>query len=91
MEEEFCQGCGESFRGPKIPQEYIDKGYYEEGVQYYSTKLGIEVRGVYDGVLIWKCENCFHMWPRFSQENWERLHNKALDIIKEWEKSEEDV
>jgi hypothetical protein len=53
--------------------------------------VGIEVRGVYDGVLINRCVDCTHMWPRFSQENWERLHKKALDIIIEWEKSEDDV
>lgn len=84
MTEEFCPGCGESFRGPAIPQEYIDKGYYGTDT-HYSTKLGIEVRGVYDGVLIWKCEKCNHMWPRFSEENWERLHKKALEIINQWE------
>jgi hypothetical protein len=83
---ECCPGCGESFQGPQIPQEYIDKGYYGEGARYYSTKLGIEVRGAYDGVLIWKCEVCNHMWPRFSYEQWGNLHEKALNIISEWEK-----
>lgn len=85
-DEEFCPHCGESFRGPEIPQEYIDKGYYGEGTQYYSTKLGIEVKGAYDGVLIWKCEKCNHMWPRFSVESWESLHNKAVAIIQNWNK-----
>lgn len=50
--------------------------------------MGIEVRGVYDGVLIWKCADCNHMWPRFSEENWERLHKKALETINNWEKGE---
>lgn len=25
---------------------------------------GIEVRGVYDGVLFWVCSDCAHAWPR---------------------------
>lgn len=82
-EEEFCPSCGESFRGAEIPQEYIDKGYYGEGTRYYSTKLGIDVRGAYDGVLIWKCEVCNYMWPRFPEG--ERLHDVAVKIIEKWE------
>lgn len=80
-QEEFCPFCGESFRGSEIPQEYIDKGYYEEDTRYYSTKLGIQVQGQYDGVLIWKCEKCNHMWPRFSKESWETMHNRGLKHI----------
>jgi hypothetical protein len=26
--------------------------------------LGHEVRGVYDGVLVWECLGCRHAWPR---------------------------
>jgi len=88
-EEEFCGKCGESFRGEEISVALLSGGYYgdwEVGeTKYSSTKLGIEVQGVYDGILIWKCEKCNHMWPRFSEENSERLHKKALEIIKEWE------
>lgn len=28
--------------------------------------VGVEVRGVYDGVLFWKCDGCGHAWSR----NW---------------------
>ena len=26
--------------------------------------MGNEVRGVYDGILFWSCENCDYAWPR---------------------------
>ena len=29
--------------------------------------LGIEVRGVYDGILIWHCKECNERWPRFTE------------------------
>lgn len=32
----------------------------------YSRKLGIEIRGVYDGILYWMCPDCgepWHRWP----------------------------
>lgn len=49
---------------------------------HWQRRFGIEVRGVYDGILIWKCPDCNHMWPRFPNEAyWERLHKKALYII----------
>lgn len=34
------------------------------GVEYYRT-IGMEVRGMYDGVLFWICPDCDHAWPRF--------------------------
>lgn len=53
---------------------------------------GIEVRGEYDGILIWQCCDCKHRWPRFSQEQWETVYNKAVRIINDWNKesNEED-
>ena len=28
--------------------------------------IGVEVQGVYDGVLYWACPDCGHAWPRWS-------------------------
>ena len=28
--------------------------------------IGHVVRGVYDGVLVWSCADCGHVWPRFA-------------------------
>jgi hypothetical protein len=37
---------------------------------------GIEVRGMYDGVAIWWCQQCQHRWPRFPVGT--RLHDQAV-------------
>ena len=49
---------------------------------YQHELIGIEVRGVYDGVLIWQCGRCKKMWPRFTEG---KRHQDALDLIEEWE------
>lgn len=30
---------------------------------------GVEIRGVYDGVLYWTCEVCRHAWNRWDRES----------------------
>lgn len=49
--------------------------------RFYSRKMGYEISGVYDGILFWGCEDCGHLWPRFSAESWGDLHFKALEHI----------
>ena len=70
-ENEICPSCKRSLRGQRIPTEYLEAGSYGEwdGVtpRYYSQKIGIEVRGVYDGVLFWKCPFCAHEWHRWPE------------------------
>ena len=41
----------------------------------------VEVRGVYDGALIWQCPECGNMWPRFSEGP---LRDKARHVIARW-------
>ena len=31
----------------------------------YSRLIGIEIQGVYDGVLAWRCPDCKAIWDRF--------------------------
>lgn len=49
----------------------------EEGDYFAFT--GIEVRGIYDGVLIWECGVCKHRWPRFNPPG--RLYDYAVLMI----------
>jgi hypothetical protein len=49
---------------------------------YRERFTAIEIRGAYDGVLIWQCSRCRHMWPRFPDG---RLHRQALEAIAERE------
>ena len=42
--------------------------------------IGIELRGQYDGVLVWRCAKCEHQWPRFASGRW---HDVAAKWINE--------
>ena len=48
---------------------------------------GIQVLGVYDGVLIWNCRKCDAMWPRFEEPD--SRYRKAVETIKKWAKLDE--
>lgn len=41
-------------------------------------RAGIEVRGVFDGVLAWWCQECDHAWPRFPVGP---LHDAGLEAV----------
>ncbi len=43
--------------------------------------LFVQIREVYDGTLIFRCEVCGAEWPRFEEGDWR--HDKALEIIAE--------
>lgn len=57
-----CPHCGASLNGAPIPEEQQDVF----GGTHFRREIGIEVLGVYDGVLYWKCPDCdgtWHRWP----------------------------
>lgn len=65
-----CPVNGCDLRAGEIPQDYLEKGYYgpwspEDGPRYYSRMIGVEVPGVYDGVLYWRCPDCGAAWHRW--------------------------
>lgn len=47
-----------------------------------KTIYGVEIQGVYDGILIWGCQICGHRWPRFEPPG--RLFDKGTEIIAEY-------
>ena len=59
-----CPHCGADLRGDPIPQEYIDAGYYAPGTTHYRRNIGVEVPGIYDGILYWQCPDCLLAWVR---------------------------
>jgi Zn ribbon nucleic-acid-binding protein len=42
---------------------------------YTASMIGVEIQGVYDGVLYWECLYCGHRWHRFPAGHY--LHAKA--------------
>ncbi len=66
--ENICPKCNANLQGAPIPQESIDKGWYGTST-HFSRKIGIEISGVYDGVLYWQCPDCGWAWHRFPQDD----------------------
>lgn len=59
MEIEQCPTCYTSLIGSVIPNT--------DPPEHYSLWLGVEVRGVYDGVLYWECPYCQARFHRFRE------------------------
>lgn len=57
--EEECPICLTDLRGAVIPDT--------EPPQYYSHLIGVEIRGVYDGVLYYECPFCQGRIHRFRE------------------------
>jgi hypothetical protein len=71
-DEKRCPRCLTSWQGSAIPQEYIDKGYYAPGSTHYSLLIGVEIQGVYDGVIYFCCPHCKTNFPRFDKSFYEK-------------------
>lgn len=61
--EEHCPHCGLSLKGDPVPGEINDYG---------SLKIGIEIRGAYDGILFWQCPSCEERWHRWPEGHYLR-------------------
>lgn len=66
---EFCPHCHhdltamDEYQRPKmIPDTFPP--------EFYEAKIGVEVRGVYDGVLFWQCPSCNGRWHRFPEDDY---------------------
>lgn len=54
------------------------------GGRRYPRVTGVEVRGEYDGVLFYRhIPGCGWAWHRWSEQDWARLHFKAVRYIEE--------
>lgn len=58
-----CPKCGACFDNGDIPKEYHES--YSPPYKW-SKLMGIELQGVYDGTLIWQCQDCGFSWHRFN-------------------------
>ena len=64
-DKDVCPLCGADF------------AYGETG--QYSRRIGVEIPGVYDGVLFWQCPDCGGRWHRFPESHY--LHERATRFI----------
>lgn len=76
MIHDSCPLCGTDLIGDPIPQESRDRGSYGEAT-HFRREIGVEIRGVYDGVLYWKCPDCGGAWNRWPKKTGDRLYEAA--------------
>ena len=77
-EQDVCPHCGSDQRGEEIPEQ--SRSFYG-GKTHSSRTLGIEVSGLYDGILFWACPDCggrWHRWPAGT-----RQHDQAQQYVQE--------
>lgn len=43
---------------------------YGEGKTHFRREIGIEIFGIYDGVLFWQCPDCGWAWHRAWSASW---------------------
>lgn len=63
-DKDTCPVNGCNLQGEPIAVEYLE--FYYGDATHYSRKLGVEIPGVYDGVLYWACPDCGARWHRWS-------------------------
>ena len=80
MSGDNCPSCGVDLRGEPIPQEYLDAGYYGPSTTHYRRNIGVEVPGVYDGVLYWQCPDCGRAWVR-NFGDYDRLNTLSAEYV----------
>jgi hypothetical protein len=68
-----CPHCGADLFGEVIPEHIRPAGCGHR----YHRGLGIEIRGVYDGVLFYACPDCHGTWHRWKRSHDERLWQAA--------------
>lgn len=50
----------------QCPECGLDLAYVGDDGVRYSRRFGVVVRGVFDGVLFWRCPACNAAWHRFD-------------------------
>ena len=54
-----CPHCKVNLQGEPIPDSPTG--------EHYKREIGVVIRGVYDGVLFWRCPACGGAWHRFPE------------------------
>ena len=57
----WCQGMSD-----EQLRQYVSEHYGDENARF-SRLIGVEVQGLYDGVIKWRCPDCSAEWPRFRK------------------------
>lgn len=79
MLHENCPNCGAWFKGkPRKDKPALHFHWIET---HYSRLIGVEVRGVYDGILYWMCPDCGFAFHRFAEPYWTDKAQPYIDEV----------
>lgn len=73
-----CPHCDADMSGEKMTAAQRES----HGGTHFSRTIGVEIRGVYDGVLFWLCPDCDRPWNRWAHPD--RLHYEAAYHMALW-------
>lgn len=76
-EYDFCPHCGVSLQGDSIPEE--SQHLYGDST-HFRREIGIEIRGLYDGVVLWRCPDCNKTWNRFEGKFGRELKKRMAEM-----------
>jgi Zn-finger nucleic acid-binding protein len=80
---EFCPHCQVNLQGAAIAED--SRKFYLKSTTHYSRTIGVQVLGVYDGVLFWQCPDCGGRWNRWTPE-----HGRRYEIAEEYIRGDHD-
>jgi hypothetical protein len=66
---DLCPHCRADLTGKPIPEQWRD--HYGDAT-HYSNRIGVQITGVYDGILHWMCPFCDGKWHRWPEGHWLR-------------------
>lgn len=75
-----CPHCDKDLRDKPIPEDVRE--FYGEK-EYYMKTIGVEIYGLYDGVLFWMCPFCEGKWHRWPEGDYRR--EKAENYFEQME------
>lgn len=58
--QDWCAGMSDDELRAHIAQ------FYDSDTKHFSRLIGIELQGLYDGVIMWQCPDCKSRWDRFK-------------------------
>ncbi len=76
-----CPHCGTDQRGRALTDEECASGWWGKDTTHFWRTIGVEVRGVYDGVLFYRCPDCGGSWHRWSAKDHPRMYEKAAKYV----------
>jgi len=74
----ICPHCAANLQGEPIPEQHRN---LFSAATHYGREIGVQIYGVYDGVLYWQCPDCGGVWHRWPEGD--ELRERAEPFLQE--------